>query len=166
MSFVNPCKKITRMRLIMILVVDADRKLTIRGGGVKLGLVYAAIPRLARYWRGLSEPKDTLIRFSLYLWTPEGRAIFDKGGHTHKDLRIANWRDWAKELHEAALVPKGQEYLLRGMEWPACLVISAIQGSPIFVGHHWFTGHPTIESDKLACLDWSAAREGPLVAYR
>ena len=27
-----------------------------RGGGVKLGLVYAAIPRLARYSRGLSEP--------------------------------------------------------------------------------------------------------------
>jgi hypothetical protein len=52
------------------------------------------------------------------------------------------------------------------VQWPAGLVISAIEGSPIFVGHHWFTGHPTIESPKLACLDWSAAREGPLVSYR
>ena len=46
--------------------VAADRKLTHGGCGVKLGLVYAAIPRLARYSRGLSEPKDTLMRFSLY----------------------------------------------------------------------------------------------------
>jgi hypothetical protein len=107
-----------------------------------------------------------LLSCGLEIPLPEGRAFVDKAGHAHKDLRIANWRDWAKELHEVALVPKGQEDLLRGMEWPAGLVISAIEGSPIFVGHHWFTGHPTIESDKLACLDWSAAREGPLVAYR
>ena len=38
-----------------------------RGGcGVKLGLVYAAIPRLSLYSMGLSEPRDILIRFSLY----------------------------------------------------------------------------------------------------
>ena len=44
------------------------RVVVLQGGGcgVKLGLVYAAIPRLARYSRGLSEPKDTLMRFSLY----------------------------------------------------------------------------------------------------
>jgi hypothetical protein len=52
------------------------------------------------------------------------------------------------------------------MEWPADLVIAKIEGSPIFVGHHWFSGHPVIESPKLACLDWSAAADGPLVAYR
>ena len=107
-----------------------------------------------------------LLSCGLEIPLPEGRAIVDKAGHRHKDLRIANWRDWARDLHEVALVPKGQEDLLRGMEWPAGLVISAIEGSPIFVGHHWFSGHPEIESDKLACLDWSAAREGPLVGYR
>ena len=38
-----------------------------RGGcGVKLGLVYAVNPRLARYSMGLSEPREILIRFSLY----------------------------------------------------------------------------------------------------
>ena len=46
--------------------VDSSDTLSQRGCGVKLGLVYAAIPRLARYSRGLSEPKDTLMRFSLY----------------------------------------------------------------------------------------------------
>ena len=36
------------------------------GCGVKLGQVYAAIPRLSLYSMGLSEPRDILIRFSLY----------------------------------------------------------------------------------------------------
>ena len=48
------------------LTVGADRKLTQWGCGVKLGLVYAVNPRLSRYSMGLSEPKDILIRFSLY----------------------------------------------------------------------------------------------------
>lgn len=97
---------------------------------------------------------------------PEGRFITDKSGIKHTEVRIASWRDWARELHEIALVPKGQEDQLKDMQWPAELVISAIEGAPIFVGHHWFRGHPVIESTKLACLDWSAARGGPLVAYR
>ena len=36
------------------------------GCGVNLGLVYAVSPRLSRYSRGLSEPREILIRFSLY----------------------------------------------------------------------------------------------------
>ena len=107
-----------------------------------------------------------LLTCGLELPLPEGRFILDKAGHQHKEIRIANWRDWASQLHDAALVPPGQLDQLQGMEWPAGLVISAIEGAPIFVGHHWFSGHPKIESSKLACLDWSAAKDGPLVAYR
>lgn len=107
-----------------------------------------------------------LLTCGLELPLPQGQFILDKAGHQHSEVRIANWRDWADQLHEVALVPPGQEAQLAGMDWPSELVISAIEGSPIFVGHHWFTGHPKIESPKLACLDWSAAKEGPLVAYR
>lgn len=107
-----------------------------------------------------------LLTCGLELPLPQGKAIMDKAGHPHNDVRIANWRDWASAFHEVALVPPGQEELLRGMEWPADLVISKIEGAPVFVGHHWFSGHPKIESPKLACLDWSAAKDGPLVAYR
>jgi len=46
--------------------VDASRKLTTWGCGGFLGLVYAKSPKLSRYWTGLSEPSDTLMRFSLY----------------------------------------------------------------------------------------------------
>ncbi len=107
-----------------------------------------------------------LLTCGLELPLPEGKVIRDKAGNEHKEVRIANWRHLATELHEVALVTAGQEVQLMGMEWPADLVISAIEGAPIFVGHHWFSGHPKIESPKLACLDWSAAKDGPLVAYR
>ncbi len=107
-----------------------------------------------------------LLTCGLELQLPDGRFIRDKSGHMHTEIRIANWRDWASQVHEVALIPPGQEEQLHGMEWPSDLVISAIEGTPIFVGHHWFTGHPVIESPKLACLDWSAAKDGPLVCYR
>ena len=97
---------------------------------------------------------------------PEGRFIQDKAGHRHGEVRIANWRHWVDEFKDLALVPRGQEEQLAGMDWPTGLVISPIEGSPVFVGHHWFNGHPAIESPKLACLDFSAAGGGPLVAYR
>lgn len=106
-----------------------------------------------------------LLTCGLEIPLPEGKFI-GKDEHKFYDVRIANWRDWATQLHEVALVPAGQEELLRDMEWPAELVISSVEGAPIFLGHHWFSGHPVIESKKLACLDWSAAKNGPLVAYR
>lgn len=107
-----------------------------------------------------------LLTCGLELALPKGRFILDKSGHQHFEVRIANWRDWASQIHELALVPAGQEAQLKGMAWPASLVISKIEGAPIFVGHHWFSGHPVIESPKLACLDWSVAKGGKLVAYR
>ena len=51
---------------MMPMGVDADRKLTHWGCGGNLGLVYTVSPRLTRYSRGLSEPREILMRFSLY----------------------------------------------------------------------------------------------------
>lgn len=107
-----------------------------------------------------------LLTCGLEIPLPEGRFILDKAGHRHPEVRVANWRHWAIEFSEIALVPRGQEEQLAGMEWPAELVISEITGTPVFVGHHWFNGHPALESSKLACLDWSVARGGHLVSYR
>ena len=38
---------------------------------------------------------------------------------------------------------------------------------PILVGHYWMQGdRPTRLANNVACLDWSLARGGPIVAYR
>jgi hypothetical protein len=41
-----------------------------------------------------------------------------------------------------------------------------VNGAPVFVGHYWMTGAPALQTAKVACVDWSAAKDGPLVAYR
>ena|GEM_PF-4249937 len=46
--------------------VAAALKLITWGCGGNLRLIYAVSPRLARYSSGLSEPREILMRFSLY----------------------------------------------------------------------------------------------------
>lgn len=37
---------------------------------------------------------------------------------------------------------------------------------PIFFGHYWLTGPRSLRFGNLACVDYSAGKGGPLVAYR
>ncbi|WP_172961464.1 metallophosphoesterase [Pandoraea apista] len=122
---------------------------------------------LATHQKGSDlEQARKLLTSGMELALPEGRYIQDKEGHRHYEVRLANWRDWASALHEVALVPSGQEEQIHGLALPEGFNRTPITGTPIFIGHHWFKGQPKIESGKLACLDWSAAAGGPLVAYR
>lgn len=107
-----------------------------------------------------------MLTCGLELDLPEGFTIRGKSGEQFDNVRIANWRHWAESFADIALVPNDQANAIGQLNWPDGLVIEPIQGSPVFIGHHWFHGQPTIESPKLACLDWSAGKDGPLVAYR
>jgi hypothetical protein len=107
-----------------------------------------------------------LLTCGLELNLPEGVTIEAKNGEQFDNVRIANWRYWAKAFHEVALVSPRQAQALMHLPWPDNLTILPIEGAPIFLGHHWFSGQPVIECPKLACLDWSAALSGPLVSYR
>jgi hypothetical protein len=49
---------------------------------------------------------------------------------------------------------------------PAEWVVRSYAGPPVLFGHYWFSGTPNVISPRFACLDYSAARDGPLVAYR
>ncbi len=37
---------------------------------------------------------------------------------------------------------------------------------PVFYGHYWESGTPTVSGNHTACVDYSVAKGGPLVAYR
>ena len=37
---------------------------------------------------------------------------------------------------------------------------------PVFFGHYWQAGIPAPLLPKVACVDYSAGKGGPLVAYR
>ena len=49
---------------------------------------------------------------------------------------------------------------------PAHALVGHDGGKPVFVGHYWMFGVPDLLSDKVACLDYSVAKKGKLVAYR
>lgn len=97
---------------------------------------------------------------------PDGQTIEGVGGAEHGEIRVAVWRHWAKALKEVALVPHGPGFLPDDMPVPEGTPLVEVSGSPILFGHHWFSGPVKLESPKVACLDWSAANGGQLVAYR
>lgn len=97
---------------------------------------------------------------------PEGVFILDKMGGKHGEARMAVWRHWAKRLPEMAIVPSGGDHLVADREIPPEYCVPPVTGAPILFGHHWFSGPVKLETPKVACLDWSAAKDGPLVAYR
>jgi hypothetical protein len=97
---------------------------------------------------------------------PRGSAIQDKEGNAHGEARLAVWRHWAERLPEIALVPSGNESRVPDIMIPPEFRRGELGGAPVLFGHHWFSGVPSLETPKVACLDWSAAKDGPLVAYR
>lgn len=46
------------------------------------------------------------------------------------------------------------------------LLLYDVNEKPLFVGHYWCDGEPSIIRKNIACLDYSAVKQGKLVAYR
>jgi hypothetical protein len=49
---------------------------------------------------------------------------------------------------------------------PSHALVGHDGGKPVFIGHYWLTDVPRALSDKVACVDYSIAKGGRLVAYR
>ena len=113
-------------------------------------------------WKVARETLTTGIEHPL----PSGAFVSDKEGNRHPNLRIAVWRHKAKKMRDIGIIPGGELNLVGDLPVPAHLRLTEVTGPPIFFGHYWFSGTPMLESPKVACLDWSAAANGPLVAYR
>lgn len=112
------------------------------------------------------EAARKLLTCGVEMELPKGLWIVDKEGHKHPDARLAVWRHGRERLRDIALVPSGSEEAVPDIAIPEAYRLPALSGAPILFGHHWFSGQPAVESPRVACLDWSAAKDGPLVAYR
>jgi hypothetical protein len=99
---------------------------------------------------------------------PEGLFVTDKDGNKHDNARLAIWRHEAKHLRDIAIVPGGDTSILPDLTIDQLFPqgLQPVEGSPIFLGHYWFNANLSVETSKVAVLDWSAAHKGPLVAYR
>ncbi|MDR5760700.1 metallophosphoesterase [Caballeronia sp. LZ035] len=98
---------------------------------------------------------------------PPGCAFEDKSGITRREARTRWWDAQAVTYRDAALVPPEDKAQLPDAEIPATARIGGYAGDkPVFIGHYWMTGCPEVLSSKVACVDYSAGKGGPLVAYR
>ena len=97
---------------------------------------------------------------------PDGHSFRDHGNVERHEVRTKWWLHDAETYSEVAIIPASGMDSLPDIRLPESYLPLAISGSPVFVGHYWMTGRPVVQTPKVACLDYSAAKDGPLVAYR
>jgi hypothetical protein len=97
---------------------------------------------------------------------PEGITFKDKDGKVRAEVRVRWWLPDVRTFREAGIVPPGNEESIPDVPLPAEWKGHRYAGPPVLFGHYWFAGTPVVISPQFACVDYSAARYGPLVAYR
>jgi hypothetical protein len=97
---------------------------------------------------------------------PAGISFPDKEGKVRREVRVRWWQEDLSTYRKAAIGPPGDMEMIPDLPMPAEWVGHPYSGPPVLFGHYWFTGIPKVISPRFACLDYSAAKDGPLVAYR
>jgi hypothetical protein len=100
-------------------------------------------------------------------------GFFDKDGHLRRGARIRWWDSSAATLRQLAEIP-GDANSEHGKPYPKlpkteCTEEMAYEyhgDLPVFFGHYWRTGKPNLAGEKTVCVDYSAVKGGPLVAYQ
>ena len=97
---------------------------------------------------------------------PPGHSFLDHSNVERFDVRTKWWLPEATRYRDVALIGEEERQKLPDAALPSTFAPLPVTGSPVFVGHYWMSGTPMAQSPKVACLDYSAAKSGPLVAYR
>lgn len=97
---------------------------------------------------------------------PTGHSFHDKDGHVRHNVRIRWWEAHSNTYRELALMPDEMRVQLPAIPLANDLRSAYDNTKPVFFGHYWMTGKPKTQTPTAACVDYSAAKEGPLVAYR
>lgn len=97
---------------------------------------------------------------------PTGHSFHDKDGHVRHNVRIRWWEAQANTYRELALMPDAMREQLPAIPLANDIRSAYDNTKPVFFGHYWMTGTPKRQTPNAACVDYSAAKDGPLVAYR
>jgi len=97
---------------------------------------------------------------------PPGVSFEDKGGKVRHEVRVRWWQEDLSTYRKAAIGPPGDMAMIPDAPMPEEWKAHPYSGPPVLFGHYWFTGKPEVISPRFACLDYSVAKDGPLVAYR
>lgn len=108
---------------------------------------------------------ETLLK-GVEVKLPDGITFADKDGHTRSEVRVQWWRRDARTLGDVAL-PFGVDIgHAADLDIPSDIPVYPSNASPCFIGHYWLHGEPSPLAPNIACLDYSIAKDGKLVAYR
>lgn len=97
---------------------------------------------------------------------PAGHAFEDKYGKTRSRVRIRWWDAGVTTYRELAMLDEALRERLPATRVPEEDRAAYDNAKPVFFGHYWMTGTPQLQSAHIACVDYSAAHDGPLMAYR
>jgi len=97
---------------------------------------------------------------------PAGASFRDQGGRERHEARIKWWAPRLDTYRQAAIGPPSLMERIPDLAFPEELRPKPYTGPPVFFGHYWFKDKPQVLGDNIACLDYSVANGGPLVAYR
>ena len=97
---------------------------------------------------------------------PAGISFHDKDGNPRTAVRVQWWKQNASKLAEVVLpigldIGDAAEVLI-----PLNVPRYSTSQPPCFIGHYWLKGEPSPLASNVACLDYSVAKQGKLVAYR
>jgi Calcineurin-like phosphoesterase len=112
---------------------------------------------------------DTLLK-GPEIDLPSGVAFHDKDGHRRTRSRIAWWQDTARTWAGAvASWPEDQSPPPGDLETAIAAQLAGLSYAghlrPVFFGHYWLSGALVLQAPNALCLDYSAGRGGPLLAY-
>lgn len=100
------------------------------------------------------------------LQLPLEHEFTDKDGIARSRVRSRWWDPTATTFRELANMPGGERQYLPDSQVPAHMLLAHGAGKPVFFGHYWMTGKPSLQAPLAVCVDYSAGNGGALVAYR
>lgn len=96
---------------------------------------------------------------------PENYSFKDEEQNDRRHLRTRWWLDSVTNYADVA-IDKNHVKECGHMPLEAGVIPGYRHDKPLFFGHYWLQGIPTLQTPKIACVDWSVAQGGRLVAYR
>lgn len=97
---------------------------------------------------------------------PAGHSFVDHSGVERHEVRTRWWHEDPRSYRDVAIVGDAQHERVPDHALPEDYAGAPVDGPPVFIGHYWMSGTPGLQSPRVACVDYSAAKSGPLVAYR
>jgi len=98
---------------------------------------------------------------------PAGLSFTDTDGNKRHEVHIKWWAENIQTYQQAAVHEIESLQNQPSINLPVNFKSTGYETAqiPVFFGHYWFTGDTFPISNNVACLDYSAAGDGPLVAY-